>query len=411
MVQRPGCFNSTLCHGAQGAPHILGATWRDPTSAAFHGLAAKPDLTFCQGCHGTPGTIFFDGGLASTKCSTCHGAAKAHPTTWFQAASPFPSYVVSHRDAGNRPVACALCHNLTAPGAGPMIGAPSCFSASFSNADGVSASCHANGPSAANHAVPFVDPAHFLATPATFAGNCGNCHAITGASPAAAAPLCTVCHAAGSPLTALNCTSCHAVPPNGGAGAVYPNIAGNHTVHLALNSAGTPVSCDTCHNGLGTKTLSHYNRANARPGLNALRVPPGDATFLATYNAKTGASAFDNSIVLSCGNVSCHGGQATPNWQTGILNVNTQCTSCHAPGTAQFNSYNSGRHSLSEHSSRACTVCHNTTTLAVNHFTNLGTSALEGPASATIGGAGTNVNTYVAATRSCSPSCHGTQTW
>jgi predicted CxxxxCH...CXXCH cytochrome family protein len=407
----PGCFNSTLCHGTSGAPHALGATWLDATSAAFHGLAAKPDLVYCQGCHGTPGTIFFDGGAATTKCSTCHAAAKAHPTTWYLAPGPFPSYIASHRNAGNRSVACATCHNVSGPGAGPMNAAPSCLSASFTNANGVAAFCHANGPGAASHAVPFLDAAHIQSTPATFTSNCSNCHAVTGSSPAVAAPLCTICHTAGSPLTSINCTSCHATPPNGAAGAVYPNIAGNHAVHLALNSAGTPISCNTCHNGLGTTTLNHYNRANARSGLNALRIPPGDAAFLSAYNAKTGASLFDNSAVLSCANVSCHGGQATPNWQTGILDVNTQCASCHALGTVQFNSYNSGRHNLSQHRSRACTVCHNTTTLAVNHFTTLGTAAMEGPASATIGGAGTNVNTYVAATRSCTPSCHATQTW
>ena len=411
----PGCFNSTLCHGASAAPHILGATWLNPTSAAFHGLAAKPDLVYCQGCHGTPGTIFFDGGAATTKCSTCHTGAKAHPTTWYQAPSPFPGYVASHRDSGNPGVACAICHRVTGPGAGPMAGAPSCFSASFTNADGVAASCHVNGPSAANHSVPFFDNTHFQATQTTFTSNCSNCHAVTGTSPVSAAPLCTVCHTAGSPLTLTSCTSCHANPPNGAAGTAYPNIAGTHTVHIALNGAGTPISCNTCHNGLGTNTLNHYNRANARPGLNALRVPPGDAAFPATYNAETGASSF-SATALTCSNVSCHGGQANLNWQTGTLNVNTQCTSCHTSGTAQYNSYNSGEHQ--KHVSGEgieCTVCHNTTTLAASHFTTLSTTAMEGPASATIGGGSTGVAAYVPATRSCTPSnsgsCHNTRTW
>jgi hypothetical protein len=93
--------------------------------------------------------------------------------------------------------------------------------------------------------------------------------------------------------------------------------------------------------------------------------------------------------------------------------VTTQCTSCHARGTTQFNSYNSGQHSRSEHSSRACTVCHNTATLATNHFTALATTAMEGPASATVGGGTTNIaaGNYVPATRSCTPSCHGRETW
>jgi predicted CxxxxCH...CXXCH cytochrome family protein len=195
---------------------------------------------------------------------------------------------------------------------------------------------------------------------------------------------------------------------------VYANIAGAHTVHVALGSAGSPVSCNTCHNGLGTNTLNHYNRAKSR-------VSPGDVAFLATYNAKTGASSFDNSAALNCSNVSCHGGQATPNWQTGALNVNTQCTSCHqfgpSVGNPQYNSPYSGRHDRNTpnfpNAHRTCTNCHNTTTLAPNHFTNLGTTAMEGPASATIGGGSTLIpaGNYNPATGSCTPACHGNETW
>jgi predicted CxxxxCH...CXXCH cytochrome family protein len=176
-------------------------------------------------------------------------------------------------------------------------------------------------------------------------------------------------------------------------------------VHIALTSAGTPISCDTCHNGLGTNTLNHYNRAKSR-------VQPGDVLFLATYNAQSGASSF-NSAGLSCSNVSCHGGQATPNWRTGAIIVNTACTSCHVSG-GQFNSYTSGEHDRHVNGEGfPCSVCHNSTTLAVNHFTALATTAMEGPASATIGGAGTVVTSYSAG--SCTPQggvgCHGTDNW
>jgi hypothetical protein len=49
----------------------------------------------------------------------------------------------------------------------------------------------------------------------------------------------------------------------------------------------------------------------------------------------------------------------------------------------------------------ACTMCRDTTKLAVNHFTNLGTLAMEGPASATINCA-LNYNGT-----SCNPSAGG----
>jgi predicted CxxxxCH...CXXCH cytochrome family protein len=188
---------------------------------------------------------------------------------------------------------------------------------------------------------------------------------------------------------------------------VYANIPGAHATHIALNSAGTPISCDTCHDGLGTGTLNHYNRAKSR-------VAPGDVAFPATYDAQTGASSFDNSAALNCSNVSCHGGQATPGWQTGAIDVDTQCSNCHAQGTAQFNSYNSGEHQFHVGGlGFLCTFCHNTISLAENHFIALATSAMEGPASATIGGTGTAVTTYAAG--SCTPQagigCHGTRNW
>jgi predicted CxxxxCH...CXXCH cytochrome family protein len=393
----PGCFNSTLCHGADTTPHVLGSTWTVP-NPSFHGLTAKQDLSFCQTCHGTPGTILFDGGVAPTACSACHPAADAHPTTWFEAPQTgFPPYTPSHRNAGSITTACAICHVVDGPGTGPNPAAPSCFSASFTNADNVAASCHASGPGQAPHAVPFLN--HTGVTDATFN------HAVTGTSPVAAAPLCTTCHTGGSPLTLMNCTSCHAEPPDGPtATAPYPNKSGAHGKHLGLDSVGTPVSCDTCHTGLGSGNQAHYDRAKAQ-------LPPGDVAFEATYDAQSGPPSFDNAA-LTCTNVSCHGGQETPDWQAGTLDVNTQCTSCHAFGTTQFNSYNSGEHDRHVNTlGFFCTVCHNTTTLAVNHHTALSTPALEGPASATVGGGTTSVSSYIAPT--CISVCHPSpgETW
>jgi predicted CxxxxCH...CXXCH cytochrome family protein len=332
----------------------------------------------------------------------------------------------------NQSTTCSICHDFTQGRTAPNPAAPSCFSASFTNANNVAASCHASGPGGANHSIPFLDPLHLGAAQAEFDNDCSNCHAVTGTSPVSTAPACQVCHTAGSPLSPGGsfgvCTSCHGFPPNGGTGAAYPNISGAHAVHLALdNVPGTPVTCDTCHNGLGFVTQAHYDRANARPGLNALRVPPGDLAFPATYDAETGATSFDNAT-LSCSNVSCHGGHArsggtpgTPlNWRTGTLDVNTQCTSCHASGAPQFNSNSSGEHNQGFHVAAGCLICHNTTALAVNHFTSLSTSAItRADTLATIGGAGTLVSTYVPGgtpgTGSCTPSntnaCHNTRNW
>jgi predicted CxxxxCH...CXXCH cytochrome family protein len=340
--------------------------------------------------------------------AACHGAGvvSPHPSAPWRA-SAGNAYNHTSTDTANAPV-CGQCHfpgspNNPAnhpPAPAPAGTPPGCFNSTL---------CH-NGGSGAPHAVPFNDSSHFTETAATFPANCSACHDVSAPS-VKSGPVCRTCHVADSPLTAANCTSCHALPPDGGApaGSAYPNIAGAHSTHIALNGAGTPISCDTCHNGLGSGTLNHYSRAKSR-------VPPGDVLFPATYGAQSGASSFDNAAALSCSNVSCHGGQATPNWRTGALDVNTQCASCHALGTSQFNSYVSGEHDQTAHRLFACTVCHNTTTLVVNHFTTLADNSISpSVAAATIGGAGTFITTWTpgtGTTGTCNATCHpGDRDW
>ncbi|MBW6505079.1 hypothetical protein K0B90_12540 [bacterium] len=263
----PGCYNGTMCHNAFAAPHASGAAWLN-AGTGFHGTDAKADLAYCQECHGTPGMISFDGGSAPTACSTCHSASKAHPTDW-QGLRTINGVTITHRTSGNRDVACAICHNVAADAAGPFAGAPSCLSATFGGS-----TCHSASPGGANHSVPFLGAAHTSADQTSFIADCSACHAITGVSPNAAAPLCTVCHQSAVALPFTNCTSCHGDPPTG---AAYPNVAGKHAVHGALPGVGV---CDPCHNGLEAGSLEHYDRANAIPGKNALRVPPGDVAIL-----------------------------------------------------------------------------------------------------------------------------------
>jgi predicted CxxxxCH...CXXCH cytochrome family protein len=190
---------------------------------------------------------------------------------------------------------------------------------------------------------------------------------------------------------------------------VFPDVAGRHSTHNALS--GVTGICTACHDTFDSGTQSHYDHANARPGKDALRVSPGEAAFLATYNAKSGAASF-SATALTCSNVSCHGGQTTPNWQTGTLDVNTQCTSCHASGTAQYNSYNSGRHNQGNHVSNGCTSCHDTARLAPGHFTNLATATVfEQAPSATLRTAlqynGTSCNPEAGGLSGC----HDSKTW
>ncbi len=390
-------------------------------------------------CHGGITTPNWRGAFPTTGdvCRQCHTVGTAQGTP--ENNSPYSGLHAFHMSSTvGGAIVCSDCHNMangttgalnhykflnTPQMEGPASGTvePNGSAANYNatNQTCGTFTCHTvshtgfSWSGGANHAVPFLGTSHTSVTSSTFAANCGACHFETG-SATKIGPTCTVCHQAGSPLTALNCTSCHAGPPNNASTSAYPNVQGTHPAHNAL--AGVAGVCNACHSGLGTGTLNHYNRANARPGMDALRVPPGDAAFLAAYNAKSGAAAFDNSSLLRCTNVSCHGGQATPNWQTGTIDVVNACTSCHVSGTTQYNSFHSGQHSLHVGvfglSAATCKRCHDATKVNVaGHFDNLATTAFEQ----------TPASTVLPATRyngtTCNPSagglsgCHGQQTW
>jgi predicted CxxxxCH...CXXCH cytochrome family protein len=180
-------------------------------------------------------------------------------------------------------------------------------------------------------------------------------------------------------------------------------------------------ACNVCHFNAGGGTPAHFDYIV-------------QVTFSGTtYNAKSGTAGF-NTLVKTCSNVSCHGasrtqtstqaGQTppastpaqTPDWLTGTIDANTDagCKACHVLGPSvglpENNSYYSGEHRRHVYSQRkACTDCHDTVNLAVNHFTSLNTTAMEGPASATLR---SDVH-YVGAngSGSCSPACHGGESW
>jgi predicted CxxxxCH...CXXCH cytochrome family protein len=367
-IARVGCsmtsFEGTICH-ANGhlpriAPHPLPFT-----NPALHGPLAKAGLDgqsgliSCQQCHATsqggagsnPRFNAKIGALANG-CEDCHNLNAAHPSSNPPDSAPWRG-PFTHADARNLSGACALCH-----GAAP---------------------------------------------------------ALSGGS----GPPCSSCHVA-SPLSNFNCSSCHGNPPDG---AAFPDIGGAHGVHDLLT--GLSGDCSVCHDGAGIGTLDHFNRTV-------------EVAIPAVYNAKSGGPAAfipDTAVPVTspannggeCANISCHGGQTTPPFRTGAINSDLDCVSCHRSRSVsdQFNSYFSGRavppNFASLHDFHlqavglACTDCHNPAKLAANHFRFLTTAAMEGPASATIGGAPAVVTAYNPATSSCTHNpitgCHETRFW
>lgn len=279
-----GCFNNTLCHFHQ-IPYAPSNT----IPATLHGGEAKKDLTVCQACHGSKGTTAFDGvtladGTKTIACSNCHTFAKAHPTDWQGSGTS------SHRNAGSVAVACAVCHDVTQGRTAPLAGAPSCFSFQFANGAGQTRFCHPSGPGVVPHAVPYNNHN------ATARGNfsyCLGCHQIPANS--TKPPGCQNCHLLNPQTYPNNCVSCHSNPPNG---ASYPNIAGSHASHNALNVAAN-TQCDQCHLGLGLGTVDHLNRARLKTSAAQVnQIVFGSLAKSQSTNA------------TSCATTWCHGGNA-----------------------------------------------------------------------------------------------------
>jgi predicted CxxxxCH...CXXCH cytochrome family protein len=419
------------------APVQLLATFNAKAGAA----ALAPATLTCSNvsCHGgLPTPAWGTGTLASgtdAGCRACHqvGTAQATPEN----NSAWSGLHAFHLGASVG-AACTDCHGMAngKPGSNnhfahldtPQMEGPASDTITLPSAgtyDAVNQTCTVNchntqhaafsWKGGASHPVPFTGTAHTaIASQTAFNSGCASCHGASGASPLALAPTCATCHQAASPLTMGNCASCHSKPP---VGTAFPDVAGAHGKHGALPELTG--ACGACHAASDSGTQTHYDHANARAGKDSLRVAPAPTTFAAIYNAKAGAAAFAPAT-LTCSNVSCHGGLATPAWGTGTLDStgasgDTGCRACHAKGTAagtpEANSYYSGAHSkhLGTDVSAKCTDCHamaNGTTGASRHFTALGTAALEGPASDTIQYQGSRT-VYNATAKTCTLTCHG----
>jgi predicted CxxxxCH...CXXCH cytochrome family protein len=385
----PTCL-TTGCHH-QATPNYA--------FAAIHGLRAKGavdpvsggSLVSCQLCHGNN----FDGGPSANTCFTCHGVNAPHPAGHWRT-SAGTTYTHTTVDPSNA-VVCAQCHYPGSPknpagyppAPAPAGTQPGCFNATL---------CHAaNG---APHPVPFYGGladasgnGHLTVTAASFSADCATCHAHSGTSPLAGAPLCSTCHKLGNPTVVGGCLSCHvnssAAPDNFTTkgpvgGTTFPNLPGAHAKHLGLP---TPLTCNSCHGGSGAGTTTHYDNADYW-----LKTPVGPASVAldpAFQSQSPGTAPGFNPSQLTCSSVSCHGGQATPSWQTGTIDskAGTQCVKCHAIGGGASPQYTDAvfAHSFATHAAAGtldCAICHNMDPASNNvpgvtrHFAELDTPAV-----------------------------------
>ncbi|MFC1843659.1 CxxxxCH/CxxCH domain-containing protein [Thermodesulfobacteriota bacterium] len=340
-----------------------------------HSVAVGPnDLSYsapgqlCSNCHVVANWIEIEGtehnvstnGAGS--CATCHNSPRQE--------------VIDAIALGANPTNCLDCHSdkeLTPHGSVDHVAAGKVTLRVSPCGD-----CHDPG-SGANATVDV-----------THSGDCSLCHTtvpdLQPGVPAGGGD-CATCHGSDVQTAHPTCNTCHGEPPDG---TSAPNTDGAHTEHNALGFGSVNPSCAACHDG-----ATHYDGTT-------------DVSILSSFDDESyGSPSFNGT---TCSNTRCHGGQTTPNWASGSINVNTDCTDCHASGRSEYNSYDSGEHSKHVRSEGfACTECHSTTKLATGHFSNLQTTTFELAPGATIGGSDTAIGSrWNDSSNTCSNlSCHG----
>ena len=230
----PGCFNSTLCHGAMSHP----AGWNDPTVHGVHAKAAvstTDGFSRCQECHGTK----FDGGIVNKTCYSCHGVSAPH------APKPWRGGTYTHTTTDQSNVAtCALCHtagaNLTAALKLPSYasGAPGCFNSTL---------CHG----AVGH------PAGWSA--ATQHGSA----AIAVPSITTGLSYCITCHTDYRTGSGTSCFQCHTTAPH--PATPWRGTTASGTTHTRAD-LGNAAQCARCHLNNARLTAPITVPAGTTPG-------------------------------------------------------------------------------------------------------------------------------------------------
>lgn len=371
----PGCFNSTLCHGAVGHP----AGWSAATqhgAAAVAAPGATTGFSYCVTCH-----VDYNGG-GITSCFQCHTTAP-HP------ASPWRGATESHTKAGqgNAPQ-CARCHlnnaRLRAPAAVPAGTAPGCFNNTL---------CHGAVGHPAGWALPLQHGSQYGSNPQA----CQQCHGadlkggssgmscISGQSGCHVSPIhnvnvweighgtsakraqgggtfdgfitCQNCHGAsfgGTPVSAgTNCLSisCHkmtgyaVVPPHSGSWNDPYNFIG--ATHKTTEPSNAPI-CFQCHNRVQThiwlnssaQTVTIPNMLTPATGNSDANAMPGCFNNTMCHGAATPHPAGWSASAA-------HGvaAMATPDSTHGFAS----CTACHVnyrggTGTSCFSCHGNAPH-------------------------------------------------------------------
>lgn len=337
----------------------------DPANPALQltatgtGADVVPPPQTCTGCHTIPPSTGQHAAHATEGCGTCHGAGYSSTTVAAGTHANGTVDLASGAGWDRATSSCAnACHGTRSWGTAPPPPTQSCTT------------CHAVPPSSGKHSTHASE-------------SCGACHGdgyssttvvaathqdgkVTfGASAgwsATSRSCANSCHGSkswgGTPTGA--CNSCHAMPPT----------SGRHAKHRSEN-----VACSSCHgSGYSTTKVNATTHNNGTVNLTAA----------VRWNATR----------RSCAN-SCHGSES---WggSGGTPPPSTGCTSCHSipPSTGQHAKHTSKR--------IGCGSCHGSgySSSTVNASTHRNGKV---NLSSRIG--------FRASRRTCSNSCHGSESW
>lgn len=388
-------YNGIACHpnGPSGHP----AGW---SASASHGSAAKatPDASHgfasCTKCHGANYT-----GSTGSSCMACHTTAPHPAAPWHGTTSTGTTHTTT--DPGNASQ-CSRCHaggvKLSTPGA--VLPAATCFNNTL---------CHG----VVGHPAGWTATGHQVAA-----------KAVAGAS--TGMDSCRSCHGADfkGGTTGFSCFQCHTSSPHS---IPWLTSTGATTHKHSSADATNALACGRCHAGgvkLSTPTTPPansgcFNNTLCHPSVTGHSFPYPGSAHLGTAD------------VTGC--LACHSQGSTassypvtsgtpPNCRGCHLNANPgttpQCSDCHGSvannsagalmaGRPTGNTFPNLAGEHRTHDGYACIACHPFTSGDSRHGWANGVKS----SAAQVGGAGTLINSWNATTKSCSPACHGRETW
>ncbi|MFO0582828.1 MAG: CxxxxCH/CxxCH domain-containing protein [Anaeromyxobacter sp.] len=375
----------TFCHGTPGglaSPPVdtAGLSLRTNVSVGAHAKHAATTLTNtaigCTACHATRGDVVtdaahMDGGPAEVQLT---GMSNGTYTRTSDTAATCATYCHGTFTGGNNQqvswtsttaLTCTSCHG--APPPAPHMQRTDC------------GTCHTGYSNTTANAAT-----HINGTVDHVAMTCTTCHGKAGQTATAAAPL-------------------NAAPPVDTAGLSSSVRVGAHQKHLTGGSYANAFACTTCHQGVGSYTMSHPNATR-------------DVGFGGAANANLQIGTFTPGVAGATGTCTafCHGNfsggkNPTVNWSGAAM----ACTTCHnsTPTTGEHTrhinrSYNSIR--------IGCANCHGagyTISGTVGTGVSLATHVDGVKTIVTSPTAANSIRTWNPTTRTCTVSCHGSETW